>query len=172
MGLSCAFPSLNPQVEAARRKDLAELEQGILDLVTSVHQVAAHLGAKPEGLPGQATSFACSSLCPRDFGKEVFDGLPAFQALVNECFSLDAAFHVSVSHTRKPEEERNPFERVEKQEATIVVAVKLNKNFRDGVIIINGDEFVCTMSQVISARDYATIPVYRPLKLKAPVQAV
>jgi hypothetical protein len=172
MTTGSAFPRQNLQAETSRGKDLAALDEKIGELVTSVHLITEAMGAKPKGVAGQSTSYVCASLCPRDFGKAVFDDLPGFRALVNECFSIDAAFHLSVGHTPKPKEEKTLFGRNQKQEATVIVAVVLSKNFNDSAIVIDGDEFLCTMSQVISAREYGSIPVYRPLKLKAPAPAV
>jgi hypothetical protein len=171
MSLSGIFPPTRAQDEAARGKDLAELDKGLGDLARCIQMITDAMGPKPDLFGGQSASVGCSRLCPRDFDKKVFDALPGFQALVNVCFSIDAAFRISVGHTTNPDA-GNRAEPKELEKATVIMSVHPAKNFGDSAIVIYGDQFLCTMPQVIPADVYAKIPVYRPLKLKTPAQMV
>jgi hypothetical protein len=172
MDLTAIFSQADTKDMVARCMDLAAVATALQDIAALVGAKIENPGMEVVEGDGWTKSFCCSRLCPRDFDKQVFDGLEGFQVLVNECFKANAAFWISVEHMRNLDsfsDDRNP---KYVQEAAVYMQVDPAKPFREGVIVIDGDQFIRTMGQAISANEYTSIPVYRPLKLKAPAQTV
>ena len=141
------------------KPDLEALDRAFSSFGGTIASVSEKFGR--QGLTSSTLVQNCASLSPRHFDRKTFDGLPGFRNFIDHCFRDDIAFRIEVSHFTDGDGSDRP-------EASVSIGIDAEKPFARGAIYIEGDRFVCTMTQIISARDFMKVAVMQPIRLKKP----